>query len=124
MFLSLVLIQMSNVFSSYWLVWWQERQFPRPQGFYYMGIYAMLGITQACANFLNGTTIAFFIHSASRRLHHDAISRVMYSPMSFFETTPLGRIMERFFKDSDTIDNVVAGSSLDRALSSVLTPAS
>jgi hypothetical protein len=69
-----------------------------------MGIYATLGVAQAFTGFLNGTIIAFVVHSASKRLHHvgspcmdcslyrltsckDAISRVMHSPMSFFETT-------------------------------------
>lgn len=32
--LSLVLLQGSNVMSSYWLVYWQERKWPRPEGFY------------------------------------------------------------------------------------------
>jgi len=109
MFVTIVLMQTSVVVSSYWLVWWQERQWPRPQGFY-MGIYGMLGVAQGFTAFLNGTIIAFVIYSASRRLHHDAISRVMYSPMSFFETTPLGRIMNRFSKDIDTIDNMLADS--------------
>jgi hypothetical protein len=32
--LALVLLQGSNVMSSYWLVYWQERKWPRPEGFY------------------------------------------------------------------------------------------
>ncbi|KAH8995028.1 ABC transporter [Lactarius akahatsu] len=109
MLVTLVLTQVSIVLSSYWLVWWQERQWQRPQGFY-MGIYAALGVGQALATFLNGTVVAFIAYSASRRMHDNAITRVMLSPMSFFETTPVGRIMNRFSKDIDTIDNVLVGT--------------
>ncbi|KAI0260131.1 putative ATP-binding cassette transporter protein YOR1 [Gloeopeniophorella convolvens] len=106
---TIVLMQTSIVLSSYWLVWWQDRQWPQPQGFY-MGIYAALGVGQALTSFMNGMIIAFIVYSASKQLHHDAITRVMHSPMSFFETTPVGRIMNRFSKDIDTIDNQLADS--------------
>ncbi|KIL64510.1 hypothetical protein M378DRAFT_163292 [Amanita muscaria Koide BX008] len=104
MFFSLALIQGVNVMASYWLVYWQEDTFHRPNGFY-MGLYAMLGGAQAFAAFLMGSSFAMLTYFASQRLHKDAVERVMRSPMSFFETTPLGRIMNRFSKDIDTIDN-------------------
>ncbi|KAH9003061.1 ABC transporter [Lactarius hatsudake] len=109
MLVTIVVMQVSFVLSSYWLVWWQEREWQRPQGFY-MGIYATLGVGQALATFSNGMTVAFIVYSASRRMHDNAITRVMLSPMSFFETTPVGRIMNRFSKDIDTIDNMLADS--------------
>ncbi|KAI0268425.1 ABC transporter [Russula aff. rugulosa BPL654] len=86
------------------LVWWQEREWPRPQGFY-MGIYAMLGVAQGFTSFLNGTIIALVIYSASRRLHHVGSPFLSLSPAN-----PLGRIMNRFSKDIDTIDNMLADS--------------
>ncbi|KAI9449895.1 ABC transporter [Lactarius psammicola] len=109
MLVTIVLMQVSIVLSSYWLVWWQERKWQRSQGFY-MGIYATLGVGQALAAFLTGTAIAFIGYSASRCMHDNAITRVMLSPMSFYETTPVGRIMNRFSKDIDTVDNMLADS--------------
>ncbi|KZS95710.1 P-loop containing nucleoside triphosphate hydrolase protein [Sistotremastrum niveocremeum HHB9708] len=103
---SLVFMQVTSVMSSYWLVYWQERKWPRPASFY-MIIYACLGVGQAIGFFAMGAVFAFLTYFASRTLHHNAIHRVMYAPMSFFDTTPLGRIMNRFSKDIDTIDNLL-----------------
>ncbi|KAG6832807.1 hypothetical protein H0H92_009426 [Tricholoma furcatifolium] len=109
LFFSLVLIQGATVMSSYWLVYWQEEKWPRPQGFY-MGVYASLGVAQAVAFFIMGSMFAMLTYFASQSLHRAAITRVMHAPMSFFETTPLGRIMNRFSKDIDTIDNLLGDS--------------
>jgi len=48
--------------------------------------------------------IAFGSMVASRNLHTGLLSRVMRCPMLFFETTPLGRIVNRFSKDIDIVD--------------------
>ncbi|KAF5342618.1 hypothetical protein D9611_001580 [Ephemerocybe angulata] len=99
--LSLLMVPGTMVMSSYWLVWWQQRQ-----GFY-MGIYAALGLSQVVAAFAMSAFFALLTYFTSRSLHRDSIRTVMHAPMSFFETTPLGRIMNRFSKDIDTIDNVL-----------------
>lgn len=56
---------------------------------------------------LQGATAALAGFNVSVNLHRRAIERVMRAPMSMFDTTPLGRIMNRFSKDMDTIDNTL-----------------
>ncbi|KAF8332585.1 P-loop containing nucleoside triphosphate hydrolase protein [Cantharellus anzutake] len=102
--LVLLFVQGSQVMSTYWLVYWQERKWPYPQGFY-MGVYAGLGFMQAATLFSLGVVFALMTFYSSVRLHRGAIERIMQAPMSFFDTTPLGRIMNRFSKDIDTLDN-------------------
>ncbi|KAI0635675.1 P-loop containing nucleoside triphosphate hydrolase protein [Trametes polyzona] len=104
--LSVALLQGAQVMSSYWLVYWEERKWPYGSGFY-MGVYAGLGVAQALTFFMMGSTFAILTYFSSKQLHRMAIKRVMHAPMSFFETTPLGRIMNRFSKDVDTIDNTL-----------------
>lgn len=55
----------------------------------------MFGILQAIFSFVMGVATTIIGYNTSRSLHHAAINGVMHAPMSFFDTTPLGRIMVR-----------------------------
>lgn len=52
-------------------------------------------------------SIAFGFISAGRSLHNAMLVRLMRAPMSYFDTTPLGRIVNRFSKDIDTVDSAI-----------------
>ncbi len=43
-------------------------------------------------------------YNASRTIQEKLLSRILRAPMAFFDTTPLGRIMNRFSKDIDVLD--------------------
>uniref|UniRef100_T1J4L0 ABC-type glutathione-S-conjugate transporter n=1 Tax=Strigamia maritima TaxID=126957 RepID=T1J4L0_STRMM len=67
-------------------------------------VYGVLGISQVglllagCFALANGSI------RASRRLHNSMLNNILRCPLSFFETTPLGRILNRFSKDIDMVD--------------------
>ncbi|CEQ41587.1 SPOSA6832_03323, partial [Sporobolomyces salmonicolor] len=102
--LSLFLMGASQVLSNFALTWWQTGDFGLGQSSY-IGLYAGLGISTAVFTFLVGVAAVYFGTIASRRLHHSALARVVRAPMSLFDTTPVGRILNRFAKDTDGIDN-------------------
>lgn len=56
---------------------------------------------------IGGFTFALGCISSSHELHNEMFLRLMKSPMEFFDMTPVGRILNRFSKDIDTVDNVL-----------------
>jgi len=70
-----------------------------------MAVYAGLGIAQAFFSFLTSFVFALASLMASLSLFKAALAHVLRSPSSFFDTTPMGRILSRLVKDQDTLDN-------------------
>ncbi|KIX00378.1 uncharacterized protein Z518_10517 [Rhinocladiella mackenziei CBS 650.93] len=103
-FIALVLSQGSNIVTSLWLSWWVSDKFGFSEGTY-IGAYAALGLSQALLLFMFSTILSTSGTNASRVMLQKAMTRVLRAPMSFFDTTPLGRITNRFSKDVDSMDN-------------------
>ena len=72
-----------------------------------LGVYSALSIAEAIT--LLGRDIFFFIRLAiaAKFIHEDLLKGVLQSPMHFFDTHPLGRIINRFSSDMDTFEQLV-----------------
>ncbi|KAK7734458.1 ATP-binding cassette transporter yor1 [Botryosphaeria dothidea] len=105
----LILSQGANIVTSLWLSWWTSNKFGYSEGTY-IGVYAALGFTQSFLMFVFSVALSVFGTQGSKVMLHQAITRVLRAPMSFFDTTPLGRITNRFSKDIDTMDNTLTDS--------------
>ncbi|KAK4981421.1 hypothetical protein LTR28_003121, partial [Elasticomyces elasticus] len=75
---------------------------------YYLGVYAALGlgymiITLTREGVLFGGSIA-----ASKRIHRRLIDSVVHAQFRFFDSTPLGQLMNRFSKDIEQVDQEIA----------------
>ncbi|EON98628.1 putative multidrug resistance-associated protein 2 protein [Phaeoacremonium minimum UCRPA7] len=100
----LLLSQGANIMTSLWLSYWTADKYGLSMGAY-MGIYAGLGATQAMLMFAFMFSLSVFGTNSSKTMLRQAITRVLRAPMSFFDTTPLGRITNRFSRDVDVMDN-------------------
>ncbi|KFY56160.1 hypothetical protein V496_06769 [Pseudogymnoascus sp. VKM F-4515 (FW-2607)] len=102
--LFLVLSNGANIVTSLWLSWWTSDKFGFTSGVY-IGVYAGLGVSQALLMFSFAVSLTVFGTTSSKVMLNRAITRTLRAPMSFFDTTPLGRITNRFSRDVDTMDN-------------------
>ncbi|XP_054570748.1 multidrug resistance-associated protein 1 [Eptesicus fuscus] len=112
-FLSIFLFLCNHVAalsSNYWLSLWtddpivngtQEHTKVR------LSVYGALGFFQGFVVF--GYSLALSVGGifASHRLHLDLLHNVLSSPMSFFERTPSGNLVNRFSKEMDTVDSMI-----------------
>ncbi|XP_052614436.1 ATP-binding cassette sub-family C member 3 isoform X1 [Peromyscus californicus insignis] len=77
-----------------------------------LGVYAALGILQGLLVMLSAFTMVVGSVQAARLLHAALLHNKIRSPQSFFDTTPSGRILNRFSKDIYVIDEVLAPTIL------------
>ncbi|KXS16473.1 P-loop containing nucleoside triphosphate hydrolase protein [Gonapodya prolifera JEL478] len=76
-----------------------------------LGIYGTLGLLFAVLT-VSQTLVAWVLCGirSGRTLHAGMLNRVGFCPQSFFDTTPLGRILNRFSRDQSVIDEVLPRS--------------
>ncbi|XP_076239794.1 multidrug-Resistance like Protein 1 isoform X1 [Calliopsis andreniformis] len=70
----------------------------------YLGVYGGLGLGQAMASFFCDLAPQLGCWLAARQMHMSMLRAVMRAPLTFFDTTPTGRITSRFAKDVDVLD--------------------
>ncbi len=80
---------------------------------YYLMVYSILGVIEVVVKLGNDLTYFQKCATASREIHKSLLNNVLRSPMSFFDTNPTGRIVNRFTSDLDTMDQMIPFEILD-----------
>ena len=96
----------SDLATSRWLAWWSSGNGDEPVGVY-VGVYSALSITTVLLAGLCTLVVLLAALRASRQLHEALLLSVTRSPIAFFDVTPLGRVLNRFTKDMNTLDLVL-----------------
>ncbi|CAG8498013.1 5031_t:CDS:10 [Dentiscutata erythropus] len=82
----------------------------KPHGVdYYLNIYVIITILSIIVGVSRFVSLYYGSLRASKKLYQKLLHQVIRAPLRFFDTTPVGRILNRFSKDFETIDSTLAG---------------
>ncbi|PRP77744.1 putative multidrug resistance protein [Planoprotostelium fungivorum] len=93
---------------------------------YYLRIYIALSLSSSLLLFVRVYMTERACLKASQKLHDSVLNRVLRAPMSFFDTTPIGRVLNVFSSDINTLDDSIPGtltyfmSDLAKTISSLI----
>ncbi|KAM6957261.1 multidrug resistance-associated protein 1 [Aplochiton taeniatus] len=101
---------LASLFSNYWLSLWTDDPVingTQPNREMRLSVYGALGLSQGVSVFCYSIAVSIGGILASRYLHQSMLYDVLRSPMAFFERTPSGNLVNRFAKETDTIDSAI-----------------
>lgn len=97
-----------SVAGNYWLKTWADankKTGSNENVGMFIGVYAIFGIGAGLCVLVQTVIMWIFCSiRASLKLHDGMAKSIMRAPMSYFETTPVGRILNRFSNDINKID--------------------
>ncbi|XP_069030712.1 ATP-binding cassette sub-family C member 12 [Embiotoca jacksoni] len=119
--LNIVLLIGSTAFSNWWLSYWlgQGNGFSNstasnhgdisqnPDLHFYQLIYGVMVVVMVMLAIIKCFFYTHVMLRAACKLHNTMFRKIIASPMSFFDTTPTGRILNRFAKDQEEVDTVL-----------------
>ncbi|KAJ3123757.1 hypothetical protein HK101_006286, partial [Irineochytrium annulatum] len=102
-----LLSQISRIFTDNWLANWSSNKYPYLSSSIDEGIYVALGVSQVLFLSVFAVSLVFAGLWASQRMHERALETILRAPLSYFDTTPLGRLITRFSRDVEMCDNTL-----------------
>ncbi|CAO3589839.1 unnamed protein product [Absidia cylindrospora] len=96
-----------------------DNKMPAKQVEYYLGVYVIISLIYIVVS-TSGYAMSYMGGiRASRKIYVTLLDRVLHAPLRFFDTTPVGRILNRFSGDMESIDSGLPIQNMDFARSGV-----
>lgn len=116
--LSMLLMQSSRNVTDFWLSFWVSQdpghsnithllydRFHQRTTNYYLTVYALLAVVNTFFTLYRAFIFAYGGVHAAQKIHEKLLTKVIYSKITFFDISPIGRILNRFSSDTYTIDD-------------------
>lgn len=96
-----------QLFTNTWLSYWTEKRFSNMTDNVYVALYVMFAFLTVFFTAIEFTMLAYMNNRSAKLLNVKAVEKILHAPMSYLDTTPMGRILNRFTKDTDSLDNEI-----------------
>lgn len=93
---------------SWWLSVWTEAS-TKDDG-HYVKVYFILGSISLAFQVAKAIILVLGSMVAAKRLHASLLSTILRLPMSFFDSQPNGRLLNRFTRDTESVDTALQAS--------------
>nr|QVT92376.1 ABC transporter [Salvia miltiorrhiza] len=105
--LAQTLFQVLQIASSWWMAWANPQTTgdkPKTSNMELIVVYTALAFGSSCFIFIRAVLVATFGLAAAQKLFVKMLRTVFRAPMSFFDSTPAGRILNRVSIDQSVVD--------------------
>ncbi|KAK6138942.1 hypothetical protein DH2020_027323 [Rehmannia glutinosa] len=101
-----ILWQVSQMSSDYWLAYEtsEERKFVASL---FIGIYSALAVVSCVFVGIRSILVAFLGLKTAQSFFSQILNSILHAPMSFFDTTPSGRVLSRASSDQVNVDMLI-----------------
>ncbi|GJJ72930.1 ATP-binding cassette, subfamily C (CFTR/MRP), member 1 [Entomortierella parvispora] len=110
-----ILVEVAQVGTSFWLRFWSDAAGQEKYSvLQFLLVYG--GFTLAYLAFNVALFYVANVHAAilaARHLHDRLLNNLLRQPMSFFDVTPVGRIINRFSSDVENVDETIIWNFID-----------
>lgn len=120
--LGFALAQAASQVAEWWLAQWSNDEFgwvressgkPSKGAMLYSLVFLGASIVTGVLTLLRAAFFAERAVVASKRLHNKLLAKVLHAKLAFFDTNPIGRILNRFSNDVDQADSLLPATAQD-----------
>ena len=115
-----VLVSASDIWISFWAEEEEENRFQNRSNGWWLGIWgAIIGLLTV-DSFVSSYLFGWLSNKAAQSVHMKTLYCVLRAPMSYFDSTPTGRILNRFSKDTNEMDSELPNNFILFSLNALL----
>jgi ABC-type multidrug transport system fused ATPase/permease subunit len=109
----MVATQVAEIMTNWWLATWADMSRDEQGEDEPRDVYIGLILATTVLSFIRSAIFMYGAIRAAKALHNSALTTVLGSPILFFDTTPVGTVLNKFSKDLGYVHRLLSPACLN-----------